>query len=67
MEILAGENAGRRLHHENVVKRIERVGLFQSDETEGTFFVDLAGKETLAFVVLVQQGYGGTILASRCV
>jgi hypothetical protein len=62
VEILAGENQGRRPPYRNVVKSVERIGFFEGEETDGSFFVDLDGRGTFGFVVLVRQGYGGPVV-----
>jgi hypothetical protein len=62
VEILTGENQGRRLPYRNVVKSVEKIGFFEGEERDGSFFVDMDGKGTLGFVVLVQQGYGGPVV-----
>jgi hypothetical protein len=64
VEVRAGENAGEKLRHRNIVKSVERVGLFDGEERNGSFIVDVAGKGPHGFVVLVQQGYGGVIVGA---
>ena len=62
--ILAGENAGRSLPYQNLVRSIERVGFFGAEESQGSFLVDMVGRGDLRLVVLVQQGYGGSIVGA---
>jgi hypothetical protein len=62
VQITAGENAGRNLPHRNVVKDIQRIGFFSVEEADGSYFVEVARKDNLGYVVLVQQGEGGLIV-----
>lgn len=64
VDVMAGENVGRRLPYQNVVKSVERIGFFEGQDMERDFLVEIMGNGTLSFMVLVQQGYGGPVVGT---
>ena len=64
VDIMAGENAERKLPYQNVVKSVDRKGFFESQDVDGMFLVEMLEKVNLRFLVLVQQGYGGPMVGA---
>ncbi len=61
--IRAGENGGRTIPHRNIVRQLVKLGQWTGGEA--TFPLPRTGVAGLKSAVLVQQGVGGPIIASR--
>lgn len=60
--VRAGENGGKTLSHRNVVRSIDRLGVWSGSRT--TFAAPAERNPAFRRAVLVQQGAGGSIIAA---
>ena len=61
--IRAGENDGRTLPHRNIVRELTKLGSWSG--RVGSFALTVSKEAGLSTAVVVQQGFGGPIIAAR--